>query len=54
MNNRNSLSKPKREFCIGGPIPPEGYYVLKESPEIGNIIEISTGRLAGSFTLRLG
>jgi len=39
VNNRNSLSKPKREFCIGGPIPPEGYYVLKERPEIGNIIE---------------
>jgi len=35
----NKLSKPKREFCVGGPIPREGHYVLRDRPEIGQIIE---------------
>ncbi|MBM3241626.1 hypothetical protein FJZ31_35545 [Candidatus Poribacteria bacterium] len=33
------LSKPKRKFCVGGPIPREGHYVLKDRPEISQIIE---------------
>jgi hypothetical protein len=41
----NNLSKPKREFCVGGPIPREGYYALKDRPEVGKIIEkIEKGR----------
>ncbi|MBC8233330.1 AAA-like domain-containing protein [bacterium] len=41
----NNLSKPKREFCVGGPIPKEGYYALRDRPEIGRIIDkIEKGR----------
>jgi len=41
----NNLSKPKREFCVGGPIPKEGYYALKDRPEVGKIIDkIEKGR----------
>jgi len=41
----NNLSKPKREFCVGGPIPKEGYYALKDRPEIGKILnKIEKGR----------
>ena len=39
MKNRTHLSKPEREFCVGGPIPPQGYYVLRDRPEIQKIIE---------------
>lgn len=35
----NKLSKPKRKFCVGGPIPREGHYALRDRPEIGQIIE---------------
>jgi hypothetical protein len=38
-NSANSLSKPMREFCAGGPIPKEGYYVLRDRPEIKEIID---------------
>ena len=37
LTNQTSRSKPKREFCVGGPIPPKGYYALKNRPEIGKI-----------------
>lgn len=41
----NKLKKPKREFCAGGPIPKEGYYALKERPEVGKILDkIEKGR----------
>jgi len=41
----NNLRKPKREFCVGGPIPKEGYYVLRERPEVGKISDkIEKGR----------
>jgi len=41
----NNLKKPKREFCVGGPIPKEGYYVLRGRPEIGKILDkIEKGR----------
>ena len=39
MTNQTSRSKPKREFCVGGPIPPKGYYALKNRPEIGKIVD---------------
>jgi len=35
----NNLSKPEREFCVGGPIPREGYYALRDRPEVGNILD---------------
>ena len=38
-NLASSLSKPKREFCAGGPVPKEGYYVLRDRPEISEIID---------------
>ncbi|MBM3242594.1 hypothetical protein FJZ31_40555 [Candidatus Poribacteria bacterium] len=40
-----SLSKPIREFCAGGPIPKKGYYVLRDRPEIGEIVDkVKNGR----------
>jgi len=39
------LKKPKREFCVGGPIPKEGYYALRERPEVAKILDrIEKGR----------
>ena len=44
-DSANNLSKPKREFCVGGPIPKEGYYALRERPEVGKIVnKIEKGR----------
>ena len=44
-NLSGSLSKPKRNFCAGGPIPKEGYYVLRDRPEISEIIDkVEKGR----------
>jgi ribose 1,5-bisphosphokinase PhnN len=40
-----SLSKPIREFCAGGPIPKKGYYVLRDRPEIREIVDkVEKGR----------
>jgi len=41
----SNLQKPKREFCAGGPIPKEGYYALRERPEVRKILDkIEKGR----------
>jgi len=44
-NLATSLSKPIREFCAGGPIPKKGYYVLRDRPEIEEIMDkVEKGR----------
>jgi len=44
-NLSGSLSKPKRKFCAGGPVPKEGYYVLRDRPEIEEIVDkVEEGR----------
>jgi AAA+ ATPase superfamily predicted ATPase len=46
LNNFDKhLSKPERNFCAGGPIPKEGYYVLRDRPEISEIVDkVEKGR----------
>jgi len=49
----HNLKKPKREFCVGGPIPKEGYYVLRERPEVGKISDkIAKGRYFAIYAAR--
>ena len=35
----SSLKPPERKFCIGGPIPDQGYYMVRNRPETGDILE---------------
>ena len=52
-DSANNLKKTKREFCVGGPIPKEGYYALKERLEVGKILDkIEKGRYFVIYSAR--